>query len=151
MCFACVIHSVSKISINDDSGINSPGMSKWRNFPRPKRPLRCLFPLPVCNRDEFELRGKLLCEFAGFVLGALRFLYSVGSINYVCQKKCLHCFKQGICPRKERERQTDMFCLASTFASKISMNVRFGSFSIAIKHKIQKWFAIEISRMSASN
>ena len=129
MCFACVIHSVSKISINDDSGINSPVMSKWRNFPRPKRPLRCLFPLPVCNRDEFELRGKLLCEFAGFVLGALRFLYSVGSIKYVCQKKCLHCFKQGICPRKERERQTVgealrvIFCLASTFASKISMKV----------------------------
>ena len=28
-----------------------------------------------------------MCEFAGFVLGALRFLYSVRSTNYVCQKK----------------------------------------------------------------
>ena len=85
----CLWHPLSEQKIYyfiDDSGINSPGMSKWRNFPRPKRPLRCLFPLPVCNRDEFELRGKLLCEFAGFVLGALRFLYSVGSIDYVCQK-----------------------------------------------------------------
>ena len=37
---------------------------------------------------EFELRGnyKFLCEFAGFVLGALRFFYSVGSKNYVSQK-----------------------------------------------------------------
>ena len=29
-------------------------------------------------------------------------------------------------------------------------NVRFGAFNIAIEHKIPKWFAIEISRISAS-
>ena len=40
----------------------------------------------------------------------------------------------------------------NAFATKICMkNLRLGSFSIAIEHKIQKWFAIEISKMSAIN
>ena len=33
----------------------------------------------------------------------------------------------------------------------LHVELRLGSFRIATEHKIQKWFAIEISRMSAIN